>query len=97
MGYIRFNQFVCMKSFTTACAAVLLLALCPNLFAQSKKVPAARQELINIEYRWVKSYLTRDTAFLKSLFAGDAKFISTHGEVTTSKTEIGEVTKNTIK
>lgn len=95
--YIGVTNLNCMKSLITVCAAMLMLEQCPKLFGQSKKLPGARQELIDIEHKWVKSYLTRDTVFLKSLFDNEAKFISTHGELTTSKTEIGEVSKNTIK
>ena len=81
-------------------ALFILTAPSYTIVAQSKqkhKPVTERQQIIAIEYRWVKSYITGDTSFLKSLFSEEAKFISTKGEVTSTQSEIAELKQGAVR
>jgi uncharacterized protein (TIGR02246 family) len=80
----------------------LSLAL-PTLTGCATSAPASpsprdeHQALIDLEHRWVASYVAGDAAFLQHLFADDAVFINSRGQVSTGPQEIEELRTGAVR
>lgn len=80
---------------------LILLALsagCAEPRAAPNRQPddADSRALIALEHRWVASYVSRDAAFLETLYARDAVFVNSRGELGTAAQEIMEVRTGTV-
>jgi ketosteroid isomerase-like protein len=53
--------------------------------------------LIELERRWVASYVAADAGFLQQLFAADAVFINSRGQVSTGPQEIEELRSGAVR
>lgn len=78
------------RTLTWLSLTVSLLAGCARPRPRVQEHADARA-LVELEHRWVASYVARDTAFLEMLYAPDAVFVNSRGEVGTGAQEIEEV------
>lgn len=72
----------------------------PPASPTSPAPPAPRtdeQALIDLEHRWVASYVAGDAAFLQRLFADVVVFVNSRGEVSTGTQEIEELRTGAVR